>query len=72
MMANDILFIEAKNPHILAKSRYSRSSHFFAYPHFVFKLKLKKNANRTTLNQSKIKKDGVKIIEFYRESRVIY
>jgi len=55
MMANDILFIEVKNPHILAKSRYSRSSHFFAYPHFVFKLKIKQNGDGTAVNQNKIK-----------------
>lgn len=72
MMANDILFIEAKNPHNLTKSRYSRPSHFLAYPHFVFKLKIKQNEIRTTMNQSKIKKDMSKPIGFYRKSRTIY
>ena len=70
MMANDILCIEAKNPQNLTKSRYSRSSHFFAYPHFVFKLKIRQNGDGTAVNQSKIKKDGGKNIEFYRKSRV--
>ena len=71
MMANDILFIEAENPHNLTKSRYSGSSHFLAYPHLIFKLKIKQKGDGTVVNQYKIKKDGGKNIEFYRKSREI-
>jgi len=37
-----------------------------------FKLKLKQNGGGTAVNQSKIKKDVGKTIEFYRKSRTTY
>ena len=47
-------------------------AHFFLYSHLIFKLKIKQNGDGTAVNQSKIKKDGGKNIEFYRKSREIY
>jgi len=41
------------------------------YSYLIFKLKIKQNGSVTAVNQSKIKKDGGKNIEFYRKSREI-
>lgn len=45
-------------------SEISQSYTTIFYPHFVFKLKIKQNEIRTTMNQSKIKKDGGKKLSF--------
>ena len=38
------------------------------YSYLIFKLKLNEKGDRIAVNQSKIKKDGGKNIEFYRNS----
>ena len=53
-------------------SEISQSYTTIFCPHLIFKLKIKQNGSVTVVNQSKIKKDGGKNIEFYRKSRVIY
>ncbi len=41
------------------------------YSYLIFKLKIKQKGDETAVNQSKIKKDVGKNIEFYRKSREI-
>ena len=71
MLANGILFVKTKNQHILSKSHHSRFVNLITNTHLSFKLKLKENSGKIEINESKIKKEGSKTIEFYKKSRAV-